>query len=100
MLYLPDAIIDSGKAKPVTQTSAIILAVAAAVIFILPDTRGLEYHPNDPSIGSYAAEAVECPNCHKKYTDDSNKKRIHRSGSCNNCNDALDAISDALGRAN
>ena len=99
MLYLPDTIIAPDKAKPVTQTSAVVLVIAAFVIlFILPSTRGLELHSNDSS-SSYAAEAVECPSCHKKYTDSSNKNRIRRSGSCNDCNDVLDAISDALGRA-
>ena len=50
MLYLPDTIIAPDKAKPVTQTSAVVLVIAAFVIlFILPSTRGLELHSNDSS---------------------------------------------------
>lgn len=94
--FLPATILEDGKkSRPVDMVGLLATVFVAFCLFVLGGT--LSYSSYADSHSMPGVTTVSCPSCHKKYTDNGNKRSIERSGMCSNCKIGFEATKDALG---
>lgn len=94
--FLPATLLEDGKkSHPVNVINLVATITLAAVIYLAGGTIGYSSYVDSHSMPEVTT--VTCPVCHKKYTDNSNKRSIERSNMCTNCKTGFEATKDALG---
>lgn len=94
--FLPAALLDNGeKSRPASIINVSVTVMCALVIFLMGGTIGYSSYVDSHAMPEVTT--VTCPVCHKKYTDNSNKRSIQRKNMCNSCSTGYEATKDALG---
>lgn len=94
--FLPAALLDNGeKSRPANILNVSATVMCALVICVMGGTIGYSSYVDSHAMPEVTT--VTCPVCHKKYTDNGNKRSIQRKNMCKSCSTGYEATKDALG---
>ena len=92
---LPATLLEDGKKSPVDVVNLVTTILLAAILYGMGGT--VSYSSYSDSHRMPEVTTVSCPVCHKKYTDNGNKRSIQRKNMSESCNIGYKATKDALG---
>lgn len=94
--FMPATLLEDGKKSyPVNMNNLLVTIVLAAFIYLAGGTIGYSSYVDSHRMPG--STTVSCPVCHKKYTDNGNKRSIQRKNMCKSCSIGYKATKDALG---